>query len=200
MLAAQTFADLDVARPGDSTESLRRQVLANVDYVIAHRQSEPEAAEILASMAGTRATWATTRQVRSAFDGPGVRLARARGTRTPEREFVRHPDEFKRLRRRRGDRDRTGIAERRPWVRIWPWGPQRDRVAADGRGGCGEARRPRQLGVRAIASGAIPTVTLGRYRRYREEAIEAWVEEIEAGGVYGGFLKGRNGAGGTVTR
>jgi excisionase family DNA binding protein len=24
---------------------------------------------------------------------------------------------------------------------------------------------------------AIPTVTLGRYRRYRREAIEAWIEE-----------------------
>lgn len=29
-------------------------------------------------------------------------------------------------------------------------------------------------------SGRIPTVTLGRYRRYRREAIEAWVEQIEA--------------------
>jgi excisionase family DNA binding protein len=27
--------------------------------------------------------------------------------------------------------------------------------------------------------GAIPTVTLGRYRRYRREAIERWVEELE---------------------
>lgn len=27
--------------------------------------------------------------------------------------------------------------------------------------------------------GAIPTVTLGRYRRYRREAIEAWIESIE---------------------
>jgi excisionase family DNA binding protein len=30
--------------------------------------------------------------------------------------------------------------------------------------------------------GRIPTVTLGRYRRYRREAIEAWVEQIEAPG------------------
>ncbi len=29
-------------------------------------------------------------------------------------------------------------------------------------------------------TGRIPTVTLGRYRRYRREAIEAWVEQIEA--------------------
>jgi excisionase family DNA binding protein len=31
--------------------------------------------------------------------------------------------------------------------------------------------------------GRIPTVTLGHYRRYRAEAIERWVEELEAEGV-----------------
>jgi excisionase family DNA binding protein len=29
--------------------------------------------------------------------------------------------------------------------------------------------------------GRIPTVTLGRYRRYRAEAIEGWIKELEAG-------------------
>lgn len=29
-------------------------------------------------------------------------------------------------------------------------------------------------------SGRIPTVTLGRYRRYRREAIEAWLQELES--------------------
>lgn len=29
--------------------------------------------------------------------------------------------------------------------------------------------------------GGIPTVTLGRYRRYRAEAIEAWLEHLEQG-------------------
>lgn len=29
--------------------------------------------------------------------------------------------------------------------------------------------------------GRIPTVTLGRYRRYRREAIESWVAELEDG-------------------
>jgi excisionase family DNA binding protein len=29
--------------------------------------------------------------------------------------------------------------------------------------------------------GRIPTVTLGRYRRFRREAIEAWVATLEAG-------------------
>lgn len=97
IVATQTFADLDQARPGDSTGSLRRQVLANVDFVLAHRQSEPEAAEVLAAMAGTRATWVTTRKVGSPFRYPFQTQLRE-GTRTREREFIRHPDEFKRLR------------------------------------------------------------------------------------------------------
>lgn len=28
--------------------------------------------------------------------------------------------------------------------------------------------------------GRIPTVNLGRYRRYRREAIEAWITQLEA--------------------
>ena len=28
-------------------------------------------------------------------------------------------------------------------------------------------------------AGRIPTVTLGRYRRYRREAIDEWVEQLE---------------------
>ena len=31
-------------------------------------------------------------------------------------------------------------------------------------------------------TGRIPTVTLGRYRRYRREAIEQWVENLERAG------------------
>jgi excisionase family DNA binding protein len=30
--------------------------------------------------------------------------------------------------------------------------------------------------------GRIPTVTLGRYRRYRPEAIEAWLKRVEVNG------------------
>jgi excisionase family DNA binding protein len=37
--------------------------------------------------------------------------------------------------------------------------------------------------------GRIPTVTLGRYRRYRLEAIEDWIRELEGTGGNG------NGAG-----
>jgi excisionase family DNA binding protein len=31
--------------------------------------------------------------------------------------------------------------------------------------------------------GRIPTVRLGRYRRYRREAIERWIEELESEGT-----------------
>jgi excisionase family DNA binding protein len=34
-------------------------------------------------------------------------------------------------------------------------------------------------------AGRIPTVTLGRYRRYRRERIEAWLEELETSGMNG---------------
>jgi excisionase family DNA binding protein len=30
--------------------------------------------------------------------------------------------------------------------------------------------------------GRIPTVTLGRYKRYRREAVEAWLRELESPG------------------
>ena len=35
-------------------------------------------------------------------------------------------------------------------------------------------------------TGRIPTVTLGRYRRYRREAIEVWLREIEHAGAGAG--------------
>lgn len=94
LIGTQSFADLTVARPNDQTDSLRRQVLSDVDYVIAHRQSEPEAAEILGAMAGTQPTWTMTRHTRTQL---GASAPADEGTRTRTREFVRHPDEFKRL-------------------------------------------------------------------------------------------------------
>ena len=45
------------------------------------------------------------------------------------------------------------------------------------------------LGVRAdwvyaqSRAGQIPTVTLGRYRRYRREAIEDWIQALERASV-----------------
>lgn len=46
--------------------------------------------------------------------------------------------------------------------------------------------------------GTIPTVTLGRYRRYRREAIERWVAELEAGEGERGRSAARRGSAGRV--
>jgi excisionase family DNA binding protein len=43
--------------------------------------------------------------------------------------------------------------------------------------------------------GRIPTVTLGRYRRYRAEAIDEWLEELERNEESLGLTARRNGAG-----
>jgi excisionase family DNA binding protein len=43
--------------------------------------------------------------------------------------------------------------------------------------------------------GRIPTVTLGRYRRYRAEAIDEWLEELERNGESIALSPRRNGAG-----
>ncbi len=94
LVATQAFADLSLARMGDSTESLRRQVLSHVDYLVAHRQSEPEAAELLGQMAGTKAAWAIARR---AAPGDLVWQTNDEVTRRRTREFVRHPEEFKSL-------------------------------------------------------------------------------------------------------
>lgn len=42
--------------------------------------------------------------------------------------------------------------------------------------------------------GRVPTVTLGRYRRYRLEAIEAWLEELEGRAPNGPIAEGPNGS------
>ena len=40
---------------------------------------------------------------------------------------------------------------------------------------------PRSWVYEQSRNGRIPTVTLGRYRRYRRAAIEAWIAELERG-------------------
>ena len=45
---------------------------------------------------------------------------------------------------------------------------------------------PRSWVYEQSRAGRIPTVRLGRYRRYRRETIEAWLEELEAESVNGG--------------
>jgi hypothetical protein len=125
LIGTQSFADLTVARPNDQTDSLRRQVLSDVDYVVAHRQGEPEAAEILGAMAGTQPTWTVTRHTRTQL---GASTPADEGTRKRSREFVRHPDEFKRLGVGEAIVIEPAAREDPSVVRIWP--PRALEVAA----------------------------------------------------------------------
>lgn len=94
MVATQGLADLGEIRSEGGADAVTRRVLSQVDFVVAHRQPEPQSADVLAAMAGTRPTWITTRRVDSRW---AVMPKQATGTRSREREYVRHPDEFKRL-------------------------------------------------------------------------------------------------------
>jgi type IV secretory pathway TraG/TraD family ATPase VirD4 len=93
LLGTQSLADLRGARPDDASDTLTEQVLTNVEFAVVHREPDPDSAERLARMAGTRQSWSTTRRV-SGLAGMG---GLGEGTRTPEREFWVAPDELKRL-------------------------------------------------------------------------------------------------------
>jgi type IV secretory pathway TraG/TraD family ATPase VirD4 len=85
LLATQELADLRAAG-----EELLEQVLGNVETIVAHRQSVPDSAELVAQIAGTRVCWTKTEQLSHGF-------ATGRGTRTRGREYVIHPDAIKAL-------------------------------------------------------------------------------------------------------
>jgi type IV secretory pathway TraG/TraD family ATPase VirD4 len=94
LLATQGLADLGEVGVDTGSEAFSRRVLTQLDFTIAHRQPEPHAASLLASVAGTRPVWVTTRRIDSRLS---LQAKDNTGTRTREREFVRHPDEFKTL-------------------------------------------------------------------------------------------------------
>ena len=85
LLATQELADLRAARA-----ELLEQVLGNVESVIAHRQSVPDSAELIARIAGTRTSWRSTDQFAGAFPTGS-------STRTPVREFAIHPEVIRAL-------------------------------------------------------------------------------------------------------
>jgi len=85
LLATQELADL---RAG--ARELLEQVLGNVETVIAHRQSVPESAELVARIAGTRPAWSSTEQLRHA-------VPTGRSSRSRSREFAIHPDVIRTL-------------------------------------------------------------------------------------------------------
>jgi type IV secretory pathway TraG/TraD family ATPase VirD4 len=85
LLATQELADLRGA-----SDELLDQVLGNVESVVAHRQSVPDSAVLVARIAGTRESWSTTEQLSHS-------LRTGRATRTRGREYVIHPDRIKGL-------------------------------------------------------------------------------------------------------
>jgi type IV secretory pathway TraG/TraD family ATPase VirD4 len=94
LLGTQSLADLRGARSDDPSDTFTEQVLTNIEYAVVHREADPDSAERLARVAGTRPSWTTTEKVggqkESWWD-------KREGTRTPDREFVVLPDEIKRL-------------------------------------------------------------------------------------------------------
>lgn len=85
LLATQELADLRAAAP-----ELLEQVLGNVEAVVAHRQSVPDSAELVARIAGTRLGWSSTEQLEHA-------LPTGRSSRSRAREFAIHPDAIRTL-------------------------------------------------------------------------------------------------------
>jgi hypothetical protein len=84
VLGTQELFDLRATR----SEHLLEQVLGNVAAVIAHRQSVPDSAELVAGIAGTRGAWISSERL-----GAGAGAA----TRTRGREYLIHPDQIKAL-------------------------------------------------------------------------------------------------------
>ena len=120
VLATQALADLeDIASEG-SPEGFSRRVLSQLDFAICHRQPEPTTAEVLAGLAGTRPIWVTTRRVESPFAAFAGKGGESVGTRTREREFIRHPDEFKRLGTGEAIVIEPASAKEAERVRVWP--------------------------------------------------------------------------------
>ena len=77
LLATQEFADMKII--GDGV--LRDQVIGNLASLIAHRQTVPESAEMIAQIAGSKPVWLTTQQTQhAAFGSPeSGRGSRRRG-------------------------------------------------------------------------------------------------------------------------
>jgi hypothetical protein len=117
LLATQGVADLeDIASEG-APESFARRVLTQLDYVVAHRQPESTTAESLARLAGTQPVWVTTRRIDARFS---AKQQESVGTRTREREFIRNPDEFKRLATGEAIVIEPASERKAERVRIWP--------------------------------------------------------------------------------
>jgi conjugal transfer pilus assembly protein TraD len=91
-LITQELADLQAVAP-----AFRDQVIGNVETIIAHRQSTPESAELVAQLGGTREVWIHTFQTEDRIhDGPTGTTGL--GTKRRGHEFYVSPDTIKALR------------------------------------------------------------------------------------------------------
>ena len=86
VLATQELADMQAVGEG----KLRDQVLGNVQSIVAGRQNVPDSAELIAGIAGTKATWIATQQTDET-------AASGRGSRRRGHEYEIHPSTIKRL-------------------------------------------------------------------------------------------------------
>ncbi len=89
VLATQEFADLEAAG-----QALCKQVVGNLDALIAHRQNVPDSAELVANIAGSTAGWVTTQGTEHGLLG---QRASGRGTRRRDYEREIHPALIQRL-------------------------------------------------------------------------------------------------------
>lgn len=90
-LITQELADLQAVAP-----AFRDQVLGNVETVIAHRQSTPDSAELVAELAGTDEVWIHTWQTDEGLP-TGTSAGSTLGSKRRGREFHVAPDTIKRL-------------------------------------------------------------------------------------------------------
>jgi conjugal transfer pilus assembly protein TraD len=90
LLATQEFADMRII--GDGV--LRDQVIGNLASVIAHRQTVPESAEMIAQIAGSKPVWLTTQQIQ---DVPFGSPESGRGSRRRGYEYNIDPNIIKDL-------------------------------------------------------------------------------------------------------
>jgi conjugal transfer pilus assembly protein TraD len=91
LLATQEIADL---RAADDSGALADQVIGNVASLIAHRQSVPDSAELIAGIAGTHGAWIHTNKTHRQL---AASYATDTGTRSRGREYHLHPDTIKHI-------------------------------------------------------------------------------------------------------
>lgn len=119
VLISQGMADIrSASSDAGHAQTLAAQVVQNVAYVLAHRQTDPEARELLAKIAGTYETWALAQQV----EGEVLTHRSGPGSRFPTHEFRVHPNEFKAL--RQGEAVVIESGRRRSAQRVRVWRPQ----------------------------------------------------------------------------